>query len=292
MDAARVAVVGLGLIGGSMAKALKKKTGCTVLGLDRDGPTLEKALAAGAIDQAAQPADLAGCQLVFIALYPGDTVDFVRSALEKGQLSPGTILSDLCGIKRYLQDSLALPCREKGVHYIGAHPMAGRETSGFDSALDNLYDNASVVLTPDSGADPAALEALRQLLRELGFGRIVQTSPEHHDRMIAYTSQLAHVLSSAYIQNPLSTAYSGFTGGSFQDLTRVARLNCDMWGELFDRNRDLLCQQLDVLIELLGEYRTALENRDEPALRFLMERGTRIKNQLLEERQQADLSVE
>lgn len=170
--------------------------------------------------------------------------------------------------------------------------MAGRETSGFDNALDSLYDNASVILTPDADAAPAAVEALRCLFKKLGFGQIVQTDPEKHDQMIAYTSQLAHVLSSAYIQNPLSTAYSGFTGGSFQDLTRVARLNCDMWGELFDRNRDLLCQQLDVLMELLGAYRDALKRQDEAALRFLMERGTRIKNQLLKEAQQPDLSVE
>ena len=287
-----MAVVGLGLIGGSMAKVLKKRTGCTVLGFDQDTGTLQKALACGAVDRIGQPADLAGCQLVFVALYPGDTVSFVLGALERGQLSPGTILSDLCGIKRYLRDSLAAPCREKGVHYVGAHPMAGRETSGFDSALDTLYDNASVILTPDGDTDPAAVESLRRLFRQLGFGRIVQTDPEHHDQMIAYTSQLAHVLSSAYIQNPLSTAYSGFTGGSFQDLTRVARLNCAMWGELFDRNRDLLCQQLDVLMDLLGQYRDALANRDEAALRFLMERGTQIKNRLLKEAQQADLSVE
>ena len=277
-------IVGVGLIGGSMAMALKAHTSMTVLGWDTDPQSLRAATEAGAIDSF--QGRLEDCDLVILALYPKATVDFVQEHIH--QLRPGALVVDLCGIKRYVCGELSPFCRDHGVLFVGAHPMAGRETSGFSSARPGLYDGASIILTPDPWSDPAALDLAEELFLSLGFGRVVRTTPEKHDEMIAYTSQLAHILSSSYIQNPLATQFSGFTGGSFQDLTRVSRLNCQMWGELFDRNQDMLCNQLDLLIEKLIDYKKALRGHDRPELERLMETGTAIKNQLLHELNNAE----
>lgn len=282
-----VGVAGVGLIGGSMAMALKSKTDLTVLGWDKNSATLEAALSSGTLDEAG--GDISRCNLLFVALYPQAAVDFVRA--HATALRPGSVVVDLCGIKRYLCGELTDFCRERGLHFLGAHPMAGRETSGFTSATPGLYEGASVILTPDEGLDARVLEDVKSLLGQVGFGRVICTTPQRHDEMIAYTSQLAHILSSAYIQNPLSAAFEGFsafTGGSFQDLTRVARLNCDMWGELFLRNSDMLCNQLDLLIEKLIDYKKAIRGGDAKTLRRLMEEGTAIKEQLLDELDNAE----
>lgn len=277
-------IVGVGLIGGSMAMALKEHTPMTVLGWDTDPQALRGAVEAGAIDSG--EGRLEDCDLVILALYPKAIVDFVTQHVH--QFRPGALVIDLCGIKRYVCGQLSPFCREHGLRYVGAHPMAGRETSGFTSARPGLYDGASIILTPDQWSDPDALDQAQELFLSLGFGRVVRTSPEKHDEMIAYTSQLAHILSSSYIQNPLATEFSGFTGGSFQDLTRVSRLNCQMWGELFDRNQDMLCNQLDLLIEKLIDYKKALRGHDHEELNRLMETGTAIKNQLLHELNNAE----
>ena len=275
-----MAVVGLGLIGGSLAKALKKKTGCTVVGFDRDDGTLAKALASGAIDRAGQPDDLTGCQLVFIALYPGDTVDFALGALEKGQLAPGTILSDLCGIKRFLRDSLALPCREKGVHYVGAHPMAGREFSGYLWSEDNLFEGASFIITKAEKSNPESVDTVANLAKQLEFGKIVITTVEEHDRVIAYTSQLAHVVSNAYVKSDTANRFEGYSAGSFQDLTRVARLDPDMWTQLFLMNPQPLSDEIGIIIENLKKYKEAIDKGDSEELRRLLKEGSDIKKRL------------
>lgn len=278
-----IGIVGLGLIGGSLALALKANTQAVVYGFDRDASVLESALHRGAIDRADGP--LSDCDAVFVALYPQAAVQFILSHL-KGEPSDNqfrrqSLVVDLCGVKRMMDSALADACRTRHIHYIGAHPMAGREVSGFDNASPSLYEGASLILTPDDRTDPIILKALEELMRTIGFGAIVHTSPEHHDRMIAYTSQLAHILSSSYIQNPLAEDFTGFTGGSFQDLTRVSRLSSDMWGELFLSNRDLLMEQMDILIDNLEHYKQALAEQDAAALWRLMESGTNIKNKLL-----------
>ncbi|MDD2956269.1 MAG: prephenate dehydrogenase [Oscillospiraceae bacterium] len=274
-----IGIVGMGLIGGSLAMTIKNRTKSRVLVWDRDGQAVEKALAAGAADAAGE--SLEECGLLFLALYPQAAVDYLEKHIE--QLRPGTVVTDLCGVKRYVSERLGGLCRRQGVHFISAHPMAGRETSGFDSALPTLYQGASVIFALDGGEDAAEVSALENFFRRLGFGRVVYSDPDTHDEMIAYTSQLAHILSSAYIQNELATRFSGFTGGSFQDLTRVSRLNCAMWGELFELNRDKLCDQLDLLIEKLIDYKKALRDGDRETLFTLMETGTAIKNQILDE---------
>ncbi|MCI8622037.1 MAG: prephenate dehydrogenase [Provencibacterium sp.] len=284
----KVGIAGLGLIGGSMGLALRRG-GVQVLGFEQSPQSAARALERGAADRIGGTVD--GCSLVLLAVYPGAAAAFVREHLS--EFAPGTLIADLCGIKRCVCAELEPLCRAHGLHFLGAHPMAGRETSGIDSARANLFEGASLVLTPGKGFEEELLEAFIRLMKETaGFANFVRATPEHHDRMIAYTSQLAHVLSSAYIQNPLCERYSGFTGGSFQDLTRVARLNSEMWGELFLKNRDMLCEQLDVLMENLAAYRQALALGDGEKLRALMENGTRIKNELLHRAQAQDLSRE
>ncbi|MCI8443438.1 MAG: prephenate dehydrogenase/arogenate dehydrogenase family protein [Provencibacterium sp.] len=283
-----VGIAGLGLIGGSMGLALRRG-GIQVLGFERAPEIAARAVNCGAADRT--DGELRACSLVLLALYPGAAVEFVRSRLD--DFMPGTLIADLCGIKRHVCRKLEPLCKEHGLLFLGAHPMAGRETSGIDSAREDLFQGASLVLTPGEGFPQQLLEQFCNFMKEYaGFGNTVCTSPEHHDRMIAYTSQLAHILSSAYIQNPLCERYSGFTGGSFQDLTRVARLNSRMWGELFLKNRDMLCEQLDILIENLFLYRQALSLEDEEKLQALMENGTRIKEELLHRAQAQQLSGE
>lgn len=287
-----VGIIGLGLIGGSMALALKERTSIRIAGFDRDDRTLQQAIDRNAVDAPlmipGQPAPSLGkeavlprsCDLLLIALYPQAAIDTALGLLDS--LRPGTLLVDLCGIKQCMQEALAAPCCQRGVIYFGAHPMAGREVSGFSSALPGLFRGASLILTPGADVPPHALADFEELMAQAGFGRFIHTTPQHHDRMIAYTSQLAHILSSAYIQNPLSSDYNGFTGGSFQDLTRVARLNGEMWGELFLKNQEFLCEQLDNLIDNLESYKQALATQDREELWRLMEKGTQIKNQLLQ----------
>ena len=197
-------------------------------------------------------------------------------------MKPGSIVMDICGVKKSVVTQVAQVCKSHKVEFIGGHPMAGRERWGYENATATLFNGASMILTPIF-TDSWALERVQQLCNAVGFGRIVFTDPESHDKMIGYTSQLAHILSSAYIKNPLCMNYKGYTGGSFQDLTRVARLNPVMWSELFLLNRQNLLDDLDILIASLQEYRHAIEENDAQRLTQLLADGSRIKEALNEE---------
>lgn len=273
-----VGVVGLGLIGGSMAKALKKYTDHLVYGCDIDERTLSDALADGAIDEAVAENDLSMCDLVFFSLYPQQTVTFIKENIV--QFRPGAILVDLCGVKRYLVDSLTDFCVENGLCFIGGHPMAGKECWGFSGSDVDLFKGASMILTPDERTPAPALELLEGLFADLGFGCITTTTPGAHDSMIAFTSQLAHVVSSAYIKSPRAQQHNGFSAGSYKDLTRVAKLNPQMWTELFLENADELVKEIDTITAHLGEYRKAIAENDADTLYRLLDDGRRIKEEL------------
>lgn len=273
-----VGVVGLGLIGGSMAKALKKYTGHLVYGCDIDEGTLSEALADGAIDEAVAENDLSMCDLVFFALYPQQTVAFVRENIR--QFRPGALLVDLCGVKRFPVENLTDFCAENGLCFIGGHPMAGRECWGFSGSDADLYKGASMILTPGEHASAPALELLEGLFADLGFGSITTTTPAAHDSMIAFTSQLAHVVSSAYIKSPRAREHEGFSAGSYKDLTRVAKLNPQMWTELFLENADDLVEEIDTITAHLAEYRKAIAENDAETLFRLLDDGRRIKEEL------------
>ena len=225
-----IGIIGLGIIGGSMAKSLKLRTDHNVLGYDIDAETMAIAHMSGAIDGELDSESIGKCDVVMIALPP---TALLRWAEENSHLIKNAVLIDLCGVKRAICKRLKEIAYEHGFRYVGGHPMAGREVSGFKNASTELFCGASMILTPDENTDIATLETLKKLFLEIGFERITLSSPDEHDRIIAYTSQLAHITSNAYIKSPTAQMYKGFSAGSFKDLTRVAKLDENMWTELF-----------------------------------------------------------
>lgn len=268
-----IAIVGLGLIGGSMAKTIKKNMPQhTILGADTNPQVIMKAKLLDAIDAELTPERLAICDLVLVATWPQAAVEYVKENAKR--ISKGTTVLDLCGVKRAVCESLFDIAKENGFLFVGGHPMAGIEYSGFDHASASLFQNASMILTPPRGMMIQPLAEIKHFFRELGFSGVVITTPEDHDRVISYTSQLAHIVSSAYVKSPEAMQHHGFSAGSFKDMTRVARLNPDMWTELFMLNREPLLGELDALIGHLNEYRNALVKEDKDAMRTLLQQGT------------------
>lgn len=281
-----IAVIGLGLIGGSFAKTIKRYTGHTCLGYDRDQAVLQKALDCHAIDEILPPEHLFRADLSIISLHPVQTIAFLRE--HAGDFRPGSVVMDTCGVKESILDGIGSCLEEHGVPFVGCHPMAGREFSGFDYALDNLFDQASFILTPVESTPPHAVELVEQFARELHFPHIVRSTPTEHDRVIAFTSQLAHVVSNAYVKSPVLGYQCGFSAGSFLDLTRVAKLNEAMWTDLFLFNRTSLLAELDNLIFHLEEYRGALEQNDHDRLLRLLRDGRILKEESLKANEKAE----
>ena len=271
----KVGIVGLGLIGGSMAKAVKSRTAHTVYGIDLDSETMSLARMSGAIDAPLTDETLPQCDLVMVAIRPGAAIRWVEEHAHL--IAKSAILVDLCGVKREVVKAIAPIAAANGFAYIGGHPMAGRERSGFTAATEDLYAGASMILTPDDKTDMPLLETLKHFFLDVGFGSLTFSDPEEHDRIIAYTSQLAHIVSSAYVKSPEAQRRRGFSAGSFRDMTRVARLDEDMWTELFLDDADYLSKELDVLIENLTEFADALKAGDPDTLRALLKDGREKK---------------
>ena len=270
-----VGIVGLGLIGGSMAKSTKARTGHTVWGADLDKETMTMARMCGAIDAPLTDENLPQCDLILVAIRPAAAVEWVRT--HASLIAPSAILVDLCGVKRTVVSAITPIARERGFAYIGGHPMAGRERGGFTASSEDLYVGASMILTPDQRTDMQLLETLKAFFLDLGFAGLTFSDPEEHDRIIAFTSQLAHIVSSAYVKSPEAQRRRGFSAGSFQDMTRVARLDEDMWTELFLDDEDFLTKELDELIGHLTDYRNALRDKDAQRLHDLLKEGRELK---------------
>ena len=270
-----VGIVGLGLIGGSMAKSIKNRTAHTVYGADLNAETMTMARMCGAIDAPLTAENLPECNLVLVAIRPGAAVEWVRQ--NAARISKSAILVDLCGVKRTVVEAITPIAAEHGFAYIGGHPMAGRERGGFTAATDDLYVGASMILTPDARTDMQLLETLKAFFLDIGFAGLTFSTPAEHDRIIAFTSQLAHITSSAYVKSPEAQKRRGFSAGSFQDMTRVARLDEDMWTELFLDDADYLTSELEVLVGHLTEYLDALKARDSARLRALLKEGRELK---------------
>ena len=270
-----VAIVGLGLIGGSMAKSIKNRTGHTVWGADLNSETMTMARMCGAIDAPLTDENLPRAELILVAIRPGAAVEWVRQHAHL--IARSAILVDLCGVKRVVVEAIAPIAEEHGFAYIGGHPMAGRERGGFTASTDDLYVGASMILTPDKRTDMQLLETLKAFFLDLGFAGLTFSTPAEHDRIIAFTSQLAHIVSSAYVKSPEAQRRRGFSAGSFQDMTRVARLDEDMWTELFLDDEDFLTKELDELIGHLTDYRNALQDRDAQRLHDLLKEGRELK---------------
>ena len=270
-----VGIVGLGLIGGSMAKSIKNRTSHTVYGTDLNAETMTMARMCGAMDAPLTAENLPECDLVLVAIRPGAAVEWVRQ--NAARISKSAILVDLCGVKRTVVEAITPIAAEYGFAYIGGHPMAGRERGGFTAATDDLYVGASMILTPDERTDMQLLETLKAFFLDIGFAGLTFSTPAEHDRIIAFTSQLAHITSSAYVKSPEAQKRRGFSAGSFQDMTRVARLDEDMWTELFLDDADYLTSELEVLVGHLNEYLDALKARDGQRLRALLKEGRELK---------------
>lgn len=270
-----VGIVGLGLIGGSMAKSIKARTAHTVWGVDLDQETMMMARMCGAIDAPLTETNLPQCDLLLVAIRPQAAIDWVTA--HASAIARDAIVVDLCGVKRTMVAALAPLSAQYGFAYIGGHPMAGRERGGFTSATDDLYVGASMILTPDDRTDMPLLETLKSFFLDIGFAHLTFSTPEEHDRIIAYTSQLAHIASSAYIKSPEAQQRRGFSAGSFRDMTRVARLDENMWTELFLDDADYLTTELEILVEHLNEYLSALKSRDAESLRALLKDGKEKK---------------
>lgn len=275
-----IGVVGLGLIGGSLSKTAKLHLDATVFGCDLNQQTMMQASLLGAIDGELTEDSLRRCDVVLVALYPQAIVTWVKE--HAPFFKDDALVIDCGGVKEVICRELEPLAEGKAWHFIGGHPMAGREFSGFKYAKDDLFDKASMILTPRGDEDLPVLQRARDFFMDMGFRRVQFTTAKTHDEMIAYTSQLAHIVSSAYVKCPLAQKHKGFSAGSFADMTRVARLAEDMWTELFFDNRDALLPEVDGLVQRLTQYRDALRDNDHEAMRTLLREGREVKEQLTE----------
>ena len=273
-----VGIIGLGLIGGSLAKAFKKKTTHRVLGYDLDKAVTQYAQLTDTIDGVADAASIAQCELILLAVYPRATVAYLNEMASA--ISPGTVVIDCGGIKRSICEQCQPLAKENGWIFIGGHPMAGLHHSGIKYADADLYDGASMILTPENTEDIAFLEKVTGWIKSIGFASVTVTTPEKHDEIIAFTSQLAHVVSNAYVKSPRAKVHRGFSAGSYRDLTRVARLNETMWTELFLENRENLVAEIDHIVRSLKEYQVALEQGDAETLKALLKDGSDRKERI------------
>lgn len=267
----KVGVVGLGLIGGSMAKAVKKKTEHEVIGWDISETIRYSAVLMEAVHGFMEEGNPKDCDIVLIGLYPQMTVDYIK---EHGKdFKKGAVVVDCAGVKRAVCRQVQSVAEENGFSFVGAHPMAGVERSGFTYSTADMFNGATLIVTPYTGTDIGMMNALSMFFKKLGFAKLKVATDAEHDKMIAYTSQLAHVVSSAYVKGALSSNFKDFSGGSFQDMTRVARLNENMWTELFLANGDNLANEIDGLIERMQAYSKAIRAEDADTLRQLLKEG-------------------
>ncbi|MBR1822123.1 MAG: prephenate dehydrogenase/arogenate dehydrogenase family protein [Clostridia bacterium] len=274
----KIGIIGLGLIGGSLAMSIRRHTDHTVFGYDIDKQVMLRAKAVEAIHDELTDELLPTCDIVLVSLFPQLCADWIIAHAD--QFGRGALVIDCAGVKRHVFAQIAPVAEAHDWIYIGGHPMAGREFSGFTAARADLFDNASMILCPPADAPIEAREAAKAFFLEMGFKLVRFCTPEAHDQMIAYTSQLAHIVSGAYIKNPLSAQHKGFSAGSFMDMTRVARMNEAMWTELFLENNDLLLPAVDDLIMRLNEYRDALASGNPDKLQPVLREGRIAKEAL------------
>lgn len=270
-----VLIIGLGLIGGSIAKALKKHSDWTVSAYNKTTATAEEALKVGAIDSIWYGDTDISADIIVICLPPKACVSFLKE--HAGQFDKGSVVTDVCGIKQWIVAECGMICCDNGLCFVGGHPMAGKERSGFRNSDENLFNRASYILTPVEDTDEKALDTAKHYAEMLKCAKITVTDPKTHDRMIAFTSQLPHVIAGAYVKSPSCLDRKGFSAGSFKDVSRVATVDENLWTELFLENRDMLLPEIDCMIANLEDYRKAIENNDAAALSDIIKKGRIIK---------------
>ncbi len=271
----KIGIVGLGLIGGSMAKAVKENTDHTVLAFDIKESEYLAAKLVGAADGKLDDKTIGECDAVIISAYPQGTIDYVMSNAVK--FKKGALVIDCGGTKEKVCSQLYPAADKNGFEFIGGHPMAGTQFSGFGHSRASLFKGATMLLAAQESTSIECREKARDLFLSIGFGRVQFTTPQQHDKVIGFTSQLPHVISNAYVKSPTALQQRGFSAGSYKDLSRVAKLNEKMWAELFLENRENLLFEIDTLIDNLKEYSDAIRNDDEQKLIEILKDGTQKK---------------
>lgn len=270
----KVGILGLGLIGGSLARAYAME-GHTVYAIQRNESMLSFAMLAGAVHGKLDESTIGQCDLILLAIYPNGSISWLEHNAHL--ISKNALVIDCCGTKRNVCGK-CFPLAEKyGFTFVGGHPMAGSQFSGFKYSRANLFHGAPMVLVPPVFDDAVLLDRVKEALKPCGFGSYSVTTAEEHDRLIAFTSQMPHIVSNAYIKSPTSQNHKGFSAGSYKDLTRVAWLNPQMWAELFLENRDNILRELDCYIGSLQAYRQAIEANDMDSLVSLLDEGKKCK---------------
>ena len=272
----KITIIGLGLIGGSLARRLRGFHGCRIAAYDRDRESLELALSDGVIDEAYTEAGAAmrDAELIILCLYPQLNVDHVRDNIES--IRPGAVITDVTGIKGFMIRELEklLP---DGVEFLGGHPMAGREVGGYKSSTDTLFDNAPYIITPTEKSTPKAIRLVRDMAKYIGCRTVVTTTADEHDSIIAYTSQLMHAVAVALCENPLIERSESFAGGSLQDCTRIAVINEKLWSELFVENGKHLAERITEFQNTLEDMKQAALAGDRDSLEKIMKHATQQK---------------
>ena len=272
-----IGIIGLGLIGGSFAKAYKA-AGHTVFACEIDKSILDFAILSGAADAPLDDEALEKCDLILIALYPRAAIEFLNASAQF--IHQEAMVIDCCGTKKNICEAGFLAAEHYGFSFVGGHPMAGIEQSGFKYSKANMFKGASMIVVPPVYDDIMLLDRVKQLLAPAEFGRLTVTTAEKHDVMVAFTSQMAHLVSNAFIKSPTVFEHKGYSAGSYKDLTRVAWLNEQMWAELFMENKDHLLHELDIFLDSLNEYKDALIDADFDKLRGLLYDGKRLKEEV------------
>ncbi len=270
-----IGIIGMGLMGGSLGRAIIKHTNHTVFGYDTDATSMVKANLLHAFNYELNDSNIGDMDVLIVALHPHATIKVLQETAPK--MKQGAILCDCCGNKRSIVEVMeALQADYPEVHYLSLHPMAGREFSGIAHSTVGLYDKASIIAVPvHTNIEP--ITAIKKLFMDINAERFVISSAEEHDKIIAYTSQLAHIVSSAYVLGSMSSEHMGFSAGSFKDMTRVAKLNPDMWTELMIDNSDNLSHQIAELIDNLQQFKKHLDEGDAGALHTHLENGVKAK---------------
>ena len=282
----KILVVGLGLIGGSLAMALRGFEDYEVVGAVRSQATHDQAAAMGAADRLTfdPAAELPGADVVVLCQDPAGIIGFLRE--HRDRFKPGCLIWDVCGVKTAVME--AAKCLPQGVDFIGCHPMAGKEVSGIGNAEGGLFRNTHFIVTPGPGSTREHLDLLGRMADWCQFGDVIVTTPERHDEMIAYTSQLMHVIAVSVCADEGLFSCKGFEGGSFRDCTRVAALDPAMWTQLFTLNAPALCRAVGALEERLGQYRRVIEAGDREALLSMLAQASGRKKQIDLERARGD----
>lgn len=273
-----IGIVGLGLIGGSFAKAFRRNTKAKILGYDTNSNVCEIATLDGTLDGILSKENISECDLIIPALYNQAIIDFVKNSAP--YIKKGALVIDTGGLKKRVCDECFEIAKENGFTFVGGHPMAGKKFSGYNYSSSSLFNDAYMIIITENLEDTELQNYIRDVMSPCRFQNITVCSAEKHDKLIAFTSEMPHIVSNAFIKSPTAKEHLGFSAGSYKDMTRVAWLNEDMWTEIFMENKDNLIFELDHIINYLGEYKKALEEGDSAFLREILHQGKIAKEEV------------